>query len=86
ALLMSLHLGRLKDREGCRHDFTGFFNRKAMEHRRQVALMKLVDSGSMENLHQKVRNSFAKICCKSMLKMNFAIPQYECYRYDIEAK
>ncbi|MCE3052104.1 hypothetical protein HAX54_051603 [Datura stramonium] len=67
----------------------GFFNRKAAEQSAaEVALMKLVDSGSMENLSQPVHETGL---CKNLLqeyaqKMNFAIPQYECYRCDTGSK
>ncbi|KAM3305216.1 double-stranded RNA-binding protein 1 [Capsicum chacoense] len=103
----------------------GFFNRKAAEQSAaEVALMRLVNSGSMENLSQPVVIYFilhhlrqnncasALICtviltvlysnqkpqcqhetglCKNLLqeyaqKMNFAIPKYECRRYDPEGK
>ncbi|PHT50835.1 hypothetical protein CQW23_10582 [Capsicum baccatum] len=67
----------------------GFFNRKAAEQSAaEVALMRLVNSGSMENLSQPVHETGL---CKNLLqeyaqKMNFAIPKYECRRYDPEGK
>ncbi|XP_047266988.1 double-stranded RNA-binding protein 1-like [Capsicum annuum] len=66
-----------------------FFNRKATEQSAaEVALMRLVNSGSMENLSQPVHETGL---CKNLLqeyaqKMNFAIPKYECRRYDPEGK
>ncbi|CAN4092366.1 unnamed protein product [Withania somnifera] len=67
----------------------GFFNRKAAEQSAaEVALVKLVDSGPMENLSQPVHETGL---CKNLLqeyaqKMNFAIPQYVCQRHDAEGK
>ncbi|KAG5612789.1 hypothetical protein H5410_024070 [Solanum commersonii] len=67
----------------------GFYNRKAAEQSAaEVALMSLGNSGSMENLSQPVHETGL---CKNLLqeyaqKMNFAIPQYECERYDSESK
>ncbi|XP_059279606.1 double-stranded RNA-binding protein 1-like [Lycium ferocissimum] len=61
----------------------GFFNRKAAEQSAaEVALMK------MESLSQPVHETGL---CKNLLqeyaqKMNFAIPQYECRRYDTDGK
>lgn len=67
----------------------GFYNRKAAEQSAaEVALTRLGDSGSMENLSQPVHETGL---CKNLLqeyaqKMNFAIPQYECQRHDKESK
>ncbi|KAJ8541291.1 hypothetical protein K7X08_002107 [Anisodus acutangulus] len=67
----------------------GFFNRKAAEQSAaEVALMKLVDSGLMTNVSQPVHETGL---CKNLLqeyaqKMNFAIPQYDCRRYDVDSK
>ncbi|XP_004238005.2 double-stranded RNA-binding protein 6 [Solanum lycopersicum] len=67
----------------------GFYNRKAAEQSAaEVALMSLGNSGSVENLSQPVHETGL---CKNLLqeyaqKMNFAIPQYECERYDSESK